>query len=244
MISHCLQIFFYLKKIVAAFQGMDMSPAKHSFVWPPRKCDYRTDTQTDGQTDIRRTKWSLCAAMLRRQHKNDTFCDITLFANIYLPCIGIFCVMNFWLKMMLGSCVKFSLSPIFAIWRTLNDDESYTLFVTITIVWLIQGACDLIWKLKPHELFPIYGMYLRASSALFLSSSSSALRFCCRSNSSFSRLSCSSLSRRRFSTSCLRFSACAARLAARASLLEIILRRAASSFKLQHKNFKHQIKFL
>ena len=63
--------FDYKKvKIVAAFQGMHVSPAKHSYVWLPRKCDYRTDRQTDGQTDRHRTKWSLCAAMLRRWHKN------------------------------------------------------------------------------------------------------------------------------------------------------------------------------
>ena len=44
----------------------------------------QTDTQTDGRTDRRRTKWSLCASMLRRRHKN----DITSFATwhiIYLP---------------------------------------------------------------------------------------------------------------------------------------------------------------
>ena len=32
--------------------------------------DYRTYGQTDRRTDRRRTKWSLCAAMLRRRHKN------------------------------------------------------------------------------------------------------------------------------------------------------------------------------
>ena len=30
---------------------MHVSPAKHSYVWLPRKCDYRTDERTDGQTD-------------------------------------------------------------------------------------------------------------------------------------------------------------------------------------------------
>ena len=62
------------KNIVAAFRGMQLSPAKHSYAWLPRKCAYRTDTQTgrqtDGQTAGRRTKSSLCAAMLRRRHKN------------------------------------------------------------------------------------------------------------------------------------------------------------------------------
>ena len=45
--------------IVAAFRGMHVSPAKHSYAWLPRKCDYRTDTrtdtQTDGQTDARQS---------------------------------------------------------------------------------------------------------------------------------------------------------------------------------------------
>ena len=36
---------------VAAFQGLHVLPAKHSYAWLPRKCDYRTDRQTDGQTD-------------------------------------------------------------------------------------------------------------------------------------------------------------------------------------------------
>ena len=60
------------KNIVAAFRGMHVSPAKHSYAWLPRKIDYGTDTLTDGWTDIRRTKWSLCAAMLRRRHQKDT----------------------------------------------------------------------------------------------------------------------------------------------------------------------------
>ena len=43
---------------------MHVSPAKHSYmyVWLPRKCDYPTDR--------RQTKWSLCATMLCRRHKN------------------------------------------------------------------------------------------------------------------------------------------------------------------------------
>ena len=48
-------------KMVAAFRGMDVSPAKHSYVWLPRKCNY--------QTDRCQTKWSLYTAMLCRWHK-------------------------------------------------------------------------------------------------------------------------------------------------------------------------------
>ena len=47
---------------VAAFWGMHVSPAKHSYAWQPRKRDFWTDTHTHGRTDRCRTKWSLCAA--------------------------------------------------------------------------------------------------------------------------------------------------------------------------------------
>ena len=51
--------------------------------------------QTDAHTDRRRTKWSLCAAMLRRRHKNDE-CFLTysyhhMFYRVYtvrsIPCL-------------------------------------------------------------------------------------------------------------------------------------------------------------
>ena len=45
---------------------MHVWPATHSYVWLPRKCNNRTHRRTDR----RRTKWSLCATMLRRRHKN------------------------------------------------------------------------------------------------------------------------------------------------------------------------------
>ena len=35
------------QKKVAAFRGMHVSPAKQSYVWLPRKCDYRTDRRTE-----------------------------------------------------------------------------------------------------------------------------------------------------------------------------------------------------
>ena len=38
-------------KIVAAFRGMHVSPAKHSFGKCDRRTDRRTDRQTDRQTD-------------------------------------------------------------------------------------------------------------------------------------------------------------------------------------------------
>ena len=36
---------------MAALQGMHVSPAKHSYARLPRKCDYRTQRQMQGQTD-------------------------------------------------------------------------------------------------------------------------------------------------------------------------------------------------
>ena len=42
----------YLNNIVAAFRGMHVSPAKHSYAWISIKCDYRTDKRTEaGQSD-------------------------------------------------------------------------------------------------------------------------------------------------------------------------------------------------
>ena len=60
---------FCCRKIVAAFQGMHVSPAKHNFGKCDRRTDRQTDGRTDGQTDGRRTKWSLCVAMLQRRHE-------------------------------------------------------------------------------------------------------------------------------------------------------------------------------
>ena len=54
------------KNIAATLRGMHVSPAKHSSA-------SMTDGQTDRRTDGRRTKWSLCFAMLRRRHKNHIF---------------------------------------------------------------------------------------------------------------------------------------------------------------------------
>ena len=59
------------QKIVAAFRGMHVSPAKHSYASvTDGQTDRRTDRQTDGQTDRRWTKLSLCVAMLRRRHRS------------------------------------------------------------------------------------------------------------------------------------------------------------------------------
>ena len=75
----------FYSNIMAAFRGMHASPAKHSSAWLPRKCDYRTYRQTDGQTDRRQTKWSLCAATLCRQHNktvNIKFMNLVFFYSL------------------------------------------------------------------------------------------------------------------------------------------------------------------
>ena len=56
------------QNIVAAFQGMHVSPAKHSFAWLSKMWLSDRQTHTLTHTDRRQTKWSLCAAMLRRRH--------------------------------------------------------------------------------------------------------------------------------------------------------------------------------
>ena len=58
-----------IKKIVAAFEEcvmchLHVSPAKHSYAWLPRKCDYWIDR--------RWTKCSICAAMLCKRHNKMT----------------------------------------------------------------------------------------------------------------------------------------------------------------------------
>ena len=61
-------LFISSTNIVAAFWGVHVSPAKNSYAWLYQESV--TTGQTHGQTDRHRTKWSLCAAMLCRQHKN------------------------------------------------------------------------------------------------------------------------------------------------------------------------------
>ena len=62
--------------IVAAFRGMHVSPAKHSFAWLQRNCDYRTDTQTHTQRQTPDKVIPMCryASQATQQwHKNHFF---------------------------------------------------------------------------------------------------------------------------------------------------------------------------
>ena len=96
-------------------------------MWLPRKCDYRRD----GRTDRRRTKWSLCAAMLCRRHKkwkvygyclvicwvsstdhiNDVLCSLVRFWPKVQPVfISLITKVSFllanWLKMHKMRCIR------------------------------------------------------------------------------------------------------------------------------------------
>ena len=88
--SKHVSIFLTMKirhiSIPSQLRAMHMSPAKHSYAWLPRKCDYRTDACMDRRTDWRRTKWSLCAAMLRRWHNKPLKYELsfTLFTILYV----------------------------------------------------------------------------------------------------------------------------------------------------------------
>ena len=44
-------VLLYFKHSGSIPRGMHVLPAKHSYAWLPRKCNYWTDTQTDRQTD-------------------------------------------------------------------------------------------------------------------------------------------------------------------------------------------------
>ena len=71
--------------IVATFRGMHVSPAKQQCVTTVSSV---TTRQTRLQTDRRRTKWSLCAAMLRRRHKT-IFKEPNLNHDFHLKVINI-----------------------------------------------------------------------------------------------------------------------------------------------------------
>ena len=54
-------------KIMAAFQGMHVSPANHTNVWPRKAWLHVQESVTTRQTNRRWTKQSLCVALLRWQ---------------------------------------------------------------------------------------------------------------------------------------------------------------------------------
>ena len=75
-------ILFFLLNIVAAFQGMHVSPAKHNYAWLPRKFDLVTGQTMDRQTPDKVIPMALlCAAMLRRRQKNSKHSSSVLFTG-------------------------------------------------------------------------------------------------------------------------------------------------------------------
>ena len=68
------------------FQGMYVLPAKHSYAWLPRKCDYWTDRHSDRRTDPGQSDpyvtyivhIIVCAAMLCRWHNKSCQKTMTL----------------------------------------------------------------------------------------------------------------------------------------------------------------------
>ena len=60
-------------------------------------------------------------------------------------------------EFLLGRCVEFSLSPIFAISKTLNEDVNYGLFFTASIFGDFREVTNSV-KIKPTRKFPIYGI--------------------------------------------------------------------------------------
>ena len=68
---------------------MHVSLAKHSFVWLPRKCDFRTDTQihTCTRTDRHPTKWSGDKNMNRLVEAHLTQSPTELFAMVWLAAL-------------------------------------------------------------------------------------------------------------------------------------------------------------
>ena len=74
------------KNIVAAFRGMHVSPGKHSYAWLPRKCDYRTDRQTDGWTPDKVIPMCIYALQLQATQKPLSTFSIVINHPIWWKC--------------------------------------------------------------------------------------------------------------------------------------------------------------
>ena len=69
-------------KIMAAFRGMHVSSMKHSYARLLKSVIIgQTDRQKNRQTDSRRTKWYISAAMLRRWHNKDDYAVVCHIKN-------------------------------------------------------------------------------------------------------------------------------------------------------------------
>ena len=89
--------------IVAEFREMHVSPAKHSYAWLLRKCDYRTERQTDSWTNRCWAKWSLCATMLCRRHKKGALVGKLFPYLVHIELSSIKCILMSYHICMIGS---------------------------------------------------------------------------------------------------------------------------------------------
>ena len=85
-VSFLFENWWKMYKIVAAFRGMHVSPAKHSF----GKCDRRTDGQSDPYVSLCFTDDTTKMRCIRQVNKNyipflHYFIEITIFAFWCLP---------------------------------------------------------------------------------------------------------------------------------------------------------------
>ena len=76
-----------------------------------------------------------------------------MFSKFKVPYIGNFLHREILAKMTLGRCVKFSLSPIFPISRTLNEDVKYGLFFAVSIFGNFREVAN-SGKIKPTQKIP------------------------------------------------------------------------------------------
>ena len=117
-------------------------------------CDYQESVTTkkawllDRRTDRRQTKWSLCAAMLRRRHKNN-------FSTVFLAIV----IVKF-LKLATSARTLVCMAPI-SFHRVKFDLKPWPLWILSAIMYLILHTClyqkkKTIEKMSEHTHTCIY----------------------------------------------------------------------------------------
>ena len=131
---------------MSAFHEMHVSPTQHSYVWLPRKCDYRTDRQTDaGQND----------PYVPQCFAGDTKTCITSYHCIPLPRSIKYLNVNF--SVLLWNKDKDRLKPII-FWITAINMYS-------SAPYTASLSSELSWMWVSHCLIPY--MYIRNFSCEF-----------------------------------------------------------------------------
>ena len=151
---------------------MHVSPEKHSYVWLPRKCDYRRD----GRTDRRRTKWSLCATLLHRRHKNNVSghillaffshycpfpsnsCHVIMYSSQFARHTRMFRVGKFWRKWRLEGVLNFH-RVLFSLFQGPSMKTYSRVYFSLCLLLAISGRSRTQRILNPREKFPIYGIF-------------------------------------------------------------------------------------